>query len=105
GAELHLWPDQDAADPARLALDHGVDGRSGPDRLAARTFRLARYRRSARTRPEHRRGAAGRIRHRAPSAGGRDAGRTVAVLICAARNAIQKVATIESTSMPSARLQ
>ena len=37
GAELHLRPDQDAADAARLALDHGDDRRPRPDRPAART--------------------------------------------------------------------
>ena len=36
GAELHLRPAQDAADPAGLALDHGDDRRSRPDRPAAR---------------------------------------------------------------------
>ena len=75
--ELHLHADQDAADTAGLAFDHGADGRSRPDRSAARHFRAGRHCRKARSAAGRSGGAAGGRRHRAPPAGGIDADRAV----------------------------
>ena len=44
GAELHLWPAQDAADAAGLALDDGADRRSRSDRSVERNVGPRRYR-------------------------------------------------------------
>ena len=62
---------QDAADAAGLALDHGADRRSRSDRSAVGHVGLARHRRRGWNRSRGCRGAPGRSRHRAPSAGRR----------------------------------
>uniref|UniRef100_A0A0N5A5T1 LigA n=1 Tax=Parastrongyloides trichosuri TaxID=131310 RepID=A0A0N5A5T1_PARTI len=70
GAELHLRPAEDAADPAGLALDHGGDGRPAAIRPAAGRIGPVRHRGATGGRARNRGRPPGRTRHRASPAGG-----------------------------------